>query len=64
MADKISYSKEDFCVVFDRTINLHIIEIKQDVDKPLPASLQDSTYTRYDFAKVAIENFCRSQKKV
>jgi hypothetical protein len=64
MADKISYTKEDFCVVFDRAVNLHIIEVKQDADKPMPLTLQDSTYTRYDFAKTAIENFCRSQKKV
>jgi hypothetical protein len=65
MADKKDiYVKEDFCVVFDRSRNLHIIEIKQDVDKPLPQVLDDTSYTRHDFAKIAIDNFVRSQKKV
>jgi hypothetical protein len=65
MADKKEiYTKEDFSVLFDRSRNLHLIEMKTDVEKPLPAALSETSYTRHDFARVAIENFVRSQKKV
>lgn len=60
MAD--NYTVEDFCVVFDRSRNLHLIEIRESVEKPLPKELDDQFFTRQDFAKVAIKNFCSLQK--
>lgn len=61
MADE--YVVEDFCVVFDRSKNLHFIEVRESVEKPLPKEFNEQYFTRQDFAKVAISNYCKATKQ-
>jgi len=60
MAD--SYTVEDFCVVFDRSKNLHSVEIRESVEKPLPQDYVDQYFTRYEYARDSVAAYCLRQK--